>query len=89
MSKNVASANTVYRSETACAERAGFVSHFLREMLEIPVRWASERRLLVINTVQHFLVKLVPRDAVPSAHAVRKLCIFVKEDAQVPTIFQI
>lgn len=35
MSNNVANANTVYRSEDACAERAGLISHFLDQVSDI------------------------------------------------------
>jgi len=45
VSNNVASANAVYKSDVACAERAGLVSHFLHERLEILVRRAKRTAL--------------------------------------------
>ena len=52
------------------------------------VGW-SGRHLLVIDIVQHFLVELLPRDAVPPTYAVRKSRKFTKKDAHMPTILQI
>lgn len=47
------------------------------------------RHLLVIYTVQHFPVKFIPRDAVPSKHVVRNWCKRINEDTHVSAIFQI
>ena len=49
----------------------------------------GRENLLAIYIVQHFLIKLLPRDAVPSGYDVRGWCKSVKEDAHVPTVFQI
>ena len=51
-------------------------------------RWGT-RHLPVIYTVQHFLVKFIPRDAVPSNYTVRNWYKRVNEDIHVSTIFQI
>lgn len=54
-----------------------------------PYLGRSGEHLLVINSVEYFLVKLLPRDAVPSGCAVRRLPKLVEEDIHVPAIFQI